>query len=522
MLNSDRDVIIPKPQLAKSPSLQSAQILTELSIEQSKAVLIFTEATAQALRLTDAPVAILTAIGGSGYQIGAISGLAKFGSLPPQPDLRLELAGLEYCHDRVISGDGSLSISNCQQHPQLSQSPLCQVHGVRSYLGLPIITAAGDRLGTIAILDFQPREFSERDIDLLQLVSRLVASEFERQLLSQAQLNRWIGDLHYRVTPGFDDPIAAREHGGAGVIPQVEIDRNPVGIDPKSRSDRQFLDRSLKSQQQSAIQFKLMTHLAQELRTPLTSVLGMARVLQQEIYGTLSSKQKDYLGIIHHSGQQLVTIVDEISQLGGFLDPATGNDRVDRLQPTLKLVDLEMVCQLAIQSLEPLAQKKHHQIVLDLTSGGATSQLDREQIWLLDKDKIRQIIYYLGLSLIQASAIDRQISIQLFQLADSFQLQIATNDPQAILPDRYLIDAIVSPIRSILSPPPEPKIGQNLRISLGLALCHHLAASHGGKIDIIAKNRGYQLTLPLIAVSSVLTPLQPCHHPQLPQSNSSS
>jgi signal transduction histidine kinase len=478
MLNSAQDL-----NFTRSPSLQYSPIITELSIEQSKAILIFTQATAQAVRLIDAPVAILTAIGGSGCQIGSISGLEKFRSLPTNPNLRLELAGWEYCHDRVIAGDNRLSIPNCQQHPQLAQSPLCQVHGVRSYLGLPIITAASDRLGTIAILDFKPRKFSERDSDLLQLISRLVASEFERQLLSQAQLNRWIGDLRYQATPGFDDPVAAVEHGGAGL--KLPAHQSTILADAISSS--------IPDRIQGEIQFKLMTHLAQELRTPLTSVLGMASVLQQEIYGPLSTKQKDYLGIIHHSGQQLVTIVDEISQLGGFNLP--------QHQLTIKSVDLEMLCQLAIQSLEPLAQKKQQQIILDLTGGDTAPEIDRDRSWRLDKDKVRQIIYYLCLSLIDASAIDRQISIQIYHLTDSLQIQILTNDPHAILSSRYLTDEIEQPHPIVQSsPPPDTSHPQEqqLHISLGLSLSHILAGLHQGKIETIANNQGYRLTLPLI------------------------
>jgi signal transduction histidine kinase len=44
----------------------------------------------------------------------------------------------------------------------------------------------------------------------------------------------------------------------------------------------------------NSIKVKLLNHLAQELLTPLTSVLGMASVLNQEIYGPLTSKQKEY------------------------------------------------------------------------------------------------------------------------------------------------------------------------------------------------------------------------------------
>jgi GAF domain-containing protein len=152
MLNSAQnpDVNLTLP-VARSPSLQHLPILTELSIEQSNVMPIFTEATALAIRLTNAPVAILTTISASGCQIASIAGLEQFSLLPTKPNLRLELAGLEYCHTRVISEESSLIITNCQKHPHLAQSSLHRVHGIQSYLGLPIVTAAKDRLGTIAI-----------------------------------------------------------------------------------------------------------------------------------------------------------------------------------------------------------------------------------------------------------------------------------------------------------------------------------------------------------------------------------
>jgi signal transduction histidine kinase len=505
MLNSDRDLDInPNRQVAKShgqslstgvaDNPQYPPIVTELSVEQSKAIPIFTAATAQAIRLADAPVAILTAIGTSGCQIGSIAGLEYFTRLPPQPNLQLEFAGLEYCHDRSIAANSSFIITNCQRHPQLSQSSLCLVHGIQAYLGVPIVTASDDRLGTLAILDFKPRQFSDRDIEILQLVSRLVASEFERKLLSQAQLNRWIGDLRYRTISGFDDLLAAAQHSGASSKSITEID-----LDSTSLADKSHLNsiaypgedpRSGYPQIPGEIQFKLLTHLAQEFRTPLTSVLGMASVLQQEIYGPLSTKQKDYLGIIHHSGRQLVTIVDEIAQLVGF--------QPGQHQLNLRSVDLEMLCQLAIQSLEPLAQKKQQQIILAFA--GNVAPLGR--IWLLDKDKVRQIIYYLCLSLIHASGIDRQISIQLAKIADGLQIQITTSDSHVKLKDRYLADPIESFIAKSTYQDSNYITEQNpdrdLRISLGLSLSHDLAAAHGGKIEIIAKGRGYQLTLPLI------------------------
>jgi signal transduction histidine kinase len=42
----------------------------------------------------------------------------------------------------------------------------------------------------------------------------------------------------------------------------------------------------------------------------------MANVVGREIYGPLTSKQKEYIEIIQNSGQYLLSMVNEISELG--------------------------------------------------------------------------------------------------------------------------------------------------------------------------------------------------------------
>jgi signal transduction histidine kinase len=490
MLISDQDIDAhSNHQVMTSPSLQYPSIVTELRIEQSQVTPIFTEATAQAIRLLKAPIAVLMVTGKSGCQIGAISGLEKFIHLPANPDLLAELAGLEYCYAQVMSSEHRFCVSDCQAQLQLAPLPLVAVHGVQSYLGIPIVTAAQDRLGTIAVLDFKPRQFSQREIELLHMISRLVASEFERKLLSQAQLDRSIGNLEYHDRPSFDDQIAATEyHHGSSLVDPDSLASNLVSGQPDLDAGENL--HSTYPQVKGEIQFKLLAHLAQELRTPLTSILGMASVLQQEIYGSLSSKQKDYLGIIYQSGQQLVTIVDEISQLSEFDLSENFDQHRPQLQQTQRSVDLEMICQLALQSLEPLAQKKNQQLDLDLTSWHSQPKtLTDQPSGSIDKTKIRQIIYYLCLNLIHASGLDCQISIRPIKSSPGFQIQLVTNDPQVLLEHTNLC----ADLESIDD---QPLMIRDLRMTLGLSLSHTLAISHGGTIEIMADGQGYQFNLP--------------------------
>ncbi len=523
MFNSDIDL---DSRVARSKSPQYRQLMTELSIDRSIAMPIFAEATAQAMRLNNSPVAILTTIGQSGSQISSIAGLDRFISLPTNANLQLELSGLSYCHARTIGGDGEFIVTNFQDCPPLAQSLLYCVHGIQSYLGVPIITAARDRLGTISILDFSPRKFSDREIEILHLVSRLVASEFERKCLSQAQLNRRVADLDYPGMRGFDDVLAHTEYDRSRIDRSSSIEeclvvsnsqssssgaKHHVPANRISSNNRGVVDNIDRHQLtyariQSEIQFKLLIYLAQELRTPLTAVLGMTSVLQQEIYGSLSRKQKDYLGIIYHSGQQLVTIVDEIDRLGGFVSESSLQEHLQQHKLTLRLVDPEMLCQLTVQSLEPIAQKKQQQIVLNLDRLDSVQPDRHKRLWLLDRDKVRQIIYYLSLSIIYATANQHQIVIQLADVTDGLQIQIVTSDPQVMLENPIPIPGLTNQSSSTISQltnktsnyPHATNLGQDARIRLGLLLSQTLAASHGGKIEAIANGLGYQLSLPSI------------------------
>jgi signal transduction histidine kinase len=467
-------------------------IITEqYGYRRSIAMPIFAEAAAQAVRLLDVPISILTTSAGTGYLISAIVGLERLPQVGIDADLHVALAGLEYCHAQTIGSNGKFIVANLCDDLLLAQSAMHCKHGIQAYLGSPIKTAARDLLGAISILDFSPRQFSDREIEILQSIGRWSSSEFERKLLSQAQLDRWVGEVR-----GFDDLQAAIEHDRSmSSRPPVVVATGLSKSNTRSAvAILQGEDSQIYPQLQTELQFELLTHLAQELRTPLTAVLGMTSVLQQEIYGTLNDKQKDYLEIVHQSGERSIAIVNEIAQLGGFVISAALPQR-QQPQLTLRAVDLEMLCRLALQSLEPSIRSKHQQITIDLSSEHTTADRANARIWVLDKDKVRQITYYLCLSLIHVTAPHHQISIQIANLTDGLQIRICTNDERVVLQDLQARDPLPTVDRL---PTIEANIGRDLRIRLGLALSQTLASTHGGKIEVLATDRGYQLNLPLI------------------------
>ena len=55
--------------------------------------------------------------------------------------------------------------------------------------------------------------------------------------------------------------------------------------------------------------------ISHELKTPLTAVLGLSRLLVDQQLGKLNERQARYAGLIHQSGRHLMSVVNDILDL---------------------------------------------------------------------------------------------------------------------------------------------------------------------------------------------------------------
>jgi two-component system, sensor histidine kinase and response regulator len=55
-----------------------------------------------------------------------------------------------------------------------------------------------------------------------------------------------------------------------------------------------------------------LSNMSHELRTPLNSVIGFTEVLQDELFGSLTDKQREYLGFIEKSSRHLLSLINDI------------------------------------------------------------------------------------------------------------------------------------------------------------------------------------------------------------------
>ncbi len=426
------------------------QAIEDLGLDGSDAIPIFDEATQTISRLLAMPISILGVVDAKTQHFKSVVGLSSLGLMNKLAAAR-HLSRRESFCTQVIDSGKIFALEDATAHPAFSSSLLVQQYGIQSYLGVPLITAEGCCIGTLAVMDLMPHHFSKQEVAFLELTARWCMSEFENRR-AIAQLQQGTHPLQF--------------HTG-GLSAQTNLDENPL----LSKINQ--------------VCFDLVLQLTQDLRNPLTSVAGMANMLSREIYGPLSEKQKEYTNIVLSSSQQMLSMVDEIVEVGELKEAD--------YQLLLAPVDVEMIAQQAIAALDTLLKQRELQIKLTVEPGSRT--------WNLDKRIVRQLIYHLVFSIIRMSTAGSTIRLHISRKDSGISLALWVSNPwlgedlpQAVIDWGQKRKSSPSITISSLNDPnitnfatnksfPSDDAAQSdaARQELGLLLSRYLAEMHGGE-----------------------------------------
>jgi PAS domain S-box-containing protein len=71
----------------------------------------------------------------------------------------------------------------------------------------------------------------------------------------------------------------------------------------------------LQAMEASRAKSDFLANMSHELRTPLNAIIGFSDVLQDQLFGNLNEKQKEYVGDILSSGEHLLNLINDILDL---------------------------------------------------------------------------------------------------------------------------------------------------------------------------------------------------------------
>lgn len=110
-----------------------------------------------------------------------------------------------FCSIAILNNDVTL-FENILEVPELIDNPFVQMeNGVRFYAGAPLRTTEGLHLGTVCVLDVEPKEVTEKQLEMLQTLSSIAMDELELRLATRKAM-RTQTDMMNRIVHDLKNP----------------------------------------------------------------------------------------------------------------------------------------------------------------------------------------------------------------------------------------------------------------------------------------------------------------------------
>ncbi len=133
----------------------------------------FDRITALAAQLFDVPIALVTIVDHERIWFKSRYGLEEVEQIGRDPGL---------CASAILA-DEPYIVEEARTDARTLANPLVSgKFGLQFYAAAPLQTGDGHRLGTLCIIDREPRMFSPRQADVLQRLSEIVVDELELRI----------------------------------------------------------------------------------------------------------------------------------------------------------------------------------------------------------------------------------------------------------------------------------------------------------------------------------------------------
>jgi GAF domain-containing protein len=103
-----------------------------------------------------------------------------------------------FCRHVVESG-APLEVVDARVHPKVRDNPSITEFGIVAYLGVPLMTSTGERLGALCAIDHEPREWTGRDHGVLEDLANSAMAEVELRRANR-QVAAAAAELHFAAT----------------------------------------------------------------------------------------------------------------------------------------------------------------------------------------------------------------------------------------------------------------------------------------------------------------------------------
>lgn len=147
--------------------VERLHVLRALAILDTQAEERFDRLTRIATRMFNVPISLVTLVDSNRQWFKSCIGL----------QVQETPRDISFCGHAILGNDAFV-INDASKDPRFSDNPLVTgVPHIRFYAGQPIRTTHGFKIGTLCLIDSQPREFTARDVEDLTDLACMVENE---------------------------------------------------------------------------------------------------------------------------------------------------------------------------------------------------------------------------------------------------------------------------------------------------------------------------------------------------------
>ncbi|AFZ04351.1 GAF domain-containing protein [Calothrix sp. PCC 6303] len=220
---------------------------------------------------------------------------------------------------------------------------------------------------------------------------------------------------------------------------------------------------------------EFLANMSHELRTPLNAILGMTEGLQEQVFGTINTKQLKALETIERSSSHLLELINDILDVAKI--------EAGQIELDYTSTSVSHLCESSLVFIKQQALQKRIQLQIKLP--GNLPEL------LVDERRIRQVLINLLNNALKFTPEKGQITLEVMQLppdissidsTEQYFLQFAVIDTGiGISPEN--INKLFQPFVQIDSSLNRQYAGTGL----GLALVKRIVELHGGRVGLTSE-----------------------------------